>query len=138
MVNTIVVSSVIAGIHETGVGSHRDIELLVVNDDNNVNIDPDCVMVQHPKLENLPPHLKNVVTYPKSRDPKSKRTADQLAYEVSGKKVGNVPAKLCGLFRQLKIERRVTRIYWYVKSSLWPFLIGPDHRTWLLGCYWLK
>lgn len=114
MVITIVISSVIAGIHKTGVGSHRDIELLVVNDDNNAEIDPDCVLVQHPKLEDLPPHLKYVITYPKSRDPKSKRTTDQLAYEVSGRKVGNVPAKLCGLFRQMMLGRRATKIYWYV------------------------
>ena len=101
MVRSVTISSVIAGIHRTGVGSHRDIELLVENDDDMAMIDPDCVLVRHPSIENLPPHLKKVVTYPKSQNPKSQRKTDQLAFQVSGKKVGNVPAKLCRLFLQL-------------------------------------
>ena len=42
MVNTVTISSVIAGIHKTGVGSHRDIQLAVENDDSIRHIDPDC------------------------------------------------------------------------------------------------
>ena len=93
MAKSITISSVIAGIHHTGVGSHRDIQLVVENDDTVTEIDPDCVLVCHPKSENLPPHLKDVVTYPKSRDPKSKRKTNQLAFQVCGKKVGNQPGE---------------------------------------------
>ena len=110
MVNTIKLSSVIAGIHITNVGSHPNIKLVVEDDNSNPNIDPDCVLVRHPSLEDLPPTCKQLVTYPKSQNSKSKRKEDQFAYQVSGCKVGNVPAKLCGLFRQLKRGGLVTRI----------------------------
>ena len=66
----------------------------------------------------ISPYLKNVVTYPKSRDPKSQRRVDQVAYQVSGKKMGNVPAKLCGVFRQLKSDRNISRIYCHIAMPL--------------------
>ena len=48
------------------------------------------------------PNLHRAVTYPRSRDPRSARKTDQLAFEVAGRKAGNVPASLCGLFRMLR------------------------------------
>ena len=110
MVN-IIVTSVVAGIHKTKIGSHRDIKL-IVEDDNSVAIDPDCMLVRLPILENIPPELHRAVTYPKSRNPRDPRRTDQLVCEVAGKKVGNVPSTLCGLFHQLKAAGLVHRIHW--------------------------
>ena len=55
-------------------------------------IDSDCI-------EEIPQNLHRAVTYPRSRDPKSERKTDQLAFEVAGRKIRNVTAGLCGLFR---------------------------------------
>ena len=107
---TVVVSSFIVGIHTTNVGSHQEIELVVEEDDSVPDIDRDCMLVRHPERENLPHNLEYVVTYPRSRRANSRRTRDQYAFQVSGYKVGNVPAKLCGAFRSLKATRDVTRI----------------------------
>ena len=60
MVGKIILSSVIAGIHQTGVGSHPDIKLLVENDDDVKCIDPECVMVRHPNSENRNPVIRRV------------------------------------------------------------------------------
>ena len=43
--------------------------------------------------------LLKEVTYPKN--PERRRFRDQLVEDVLGEKIGNVPAKLCGLFRRL-------------------------------------
>ena len=109
---TAIVSSFIVGIH-TDVGSHQEIELVVEEDDSVPNKDRDCMLVRHPERENLSHHLKYIVTYPRSRRANSRRARDHYAFQVSGCKVGNVPAKLCGAFRSLKATRNVTRIYWY-------------------------
>ena len=94
---TIIITSVVAGIHRTKVGSHNQIRLVVENDDREdvATIDSDCMLVRIPPLEESPPNLHRAVTYPRSRDPRSTRKTDQLAFEVAGRKVGNVPAGLC-------------------------------------------
>lgn len=108
----IIITSVVAGIHRTKVGSHPNIKLVVENDDTVMGIDPCCVCVKIPNLEDLPPQQRRLITYPKSRNPRDPRQKDQLAYEVAGKKVGNVPMNLCGLFRQLKADSKVKKIEW--------------------------
>ena len=108
----ITIQSAIAGIHRTKVGSHPRIELMVEADNSVGEIDPNCMLVRLPPLEQLSPELHRLVTYPKSRNPKDPRRTDQLALEVAGKKVGNVPANLCGLFRKLKANGHVRKIVW--------------------------
>ena len=110
MVN-ITITSVVAGIHRTKVGSHPSIELLVEADDT-VMVDPDCMLVRLPPLEQIPPELHRAITYPKSRNPRDPRQRDQLASDVAGKKVRKVPAKLCGLFRKLRASGQVKKICW--------------------------
>ena len=108
------INSVIAGIHHTKVGSHPSIELLVEADDTIPGTDPNCMLVRMPSKEQLSPGALNLVTYPKSRNPRDPRKVDQLAWQVVEKKVGNVPTKLCGLFRELKACGKVKKISWYV------------------------
>ena len=108
------VNSVIAGIHRTKVGSHPSIELLVEADDSIPGIDPNCMVVRMPLKSQLPPQSLSLVTYPKSRNPRNDRKMDQLLSEVVGKKVGNVPTNLCGVFRRLKVSGKVSKICWYV------------------------
>ena len=98
--HNITVTSVVTGIHRTKVGSHKEIALLVDNDDSIPHIDPDCMVVRFPGIEEIPEQLHKAVTYPKNTD--HKQYVDQLVEGVVGKKVGNVPANICGLFRQLK------------------------------------
>ena len=109
---TIIITSVVAGIHRTKVGSHREIELIVENDDrdNAAGIDPDCMLVRIPPLEAIPPSLHRAVTYPRSRNPRDPSQTDQLACNVAGRKVGNVPSGLCGLFRRLQRSGQVIKI----------------------------
>ena len=51
----IIITSVVAGIYRTKVGSHPNIKLVVENDDTVMGIDPCCVCVKIPNLEDLPP-----------------------------------------------------------------------------------
>ena len=106
----VTITSVIKGIHKTKVGANRLIDLLVENDDHHQNIDPNCMVVRMPSLENIPTSLHKSVTYPKSRNPRDPRQTDQLVEDVAGKIVGNVPANLCGLLRKLKQDGVVTCI----------------------------
>ena len=106
--NDVTVTSVVTGIHRTKVGSHREIELLLEKDDSIPNIDPNCMIVRFPGLEDIPQRLHNAVTYPKNPD--HKRYVDQLVKDVVGRKVGNVPANFCGLFRRLKRDGHVRKI----------------------------
>ena len=76
------IRSVVAGIHRTKVGSHPRIELLVEADNSVAGIDPNCMLVRLPQLEQLSPDLRHLVTYPKSRNPKDPRKTDQLALNV--------------------------------------------------------
>ena len=66
---TIIITSVVAGIHKTKVGSHPEIKLIVANDDKVAHIDSDCMLVRIPPLEAIPPSLHRVITYPRSGDP---------------------------------------------------------------------
>ena len=109
--NTVTVNSTITGIHKTKVGAHREIALAVEDDDSIPNIDPNCMLVRFPDLEDIPQRLHKAVTYPKN--PEHKRFFDQLVEDVVGQKVGNVPANICGLFRKLKRDGLVRRIQWY-------------------------
>jgi hypothetical protein len=113
MVN-IIITSVIAGIHKTKVGSHPTIKLLVEDDNSIPDTDPNCMLVRLPYIEDIPPSLRSLVTYPKSRNPRDSRQSDQFAFQVAGKKVGNVPANLCGLLRKLKTDRKVKGVHWFV------------------------
>ena len=110
------INSVIAGIHRTKVGSHPSIELLVEADDTIPGIDPNCMVVRLSFRDQLPSQSLSLVTYPKSINPRDQRKMDQLLSEVIGKKVGNVPTNLCGLFRRLKVSGKVSKICWYVDT----------------------
>ena len=107
----VTLNSTITGIHRTKVGAHPDIPLIVEDDDSIPSIDPNCMLVRFPDLEDIPVHLHKAVTYPKN--PEHKRFVDQLVEDVVGKKVGNVPANICGLFRRLKRNGLVRLIQWY-------------------------
>ena len=74
----ITINSVIAGIHRTKVGSNPKIELVVEADDSIPGIDPLCMLVRMPRKEQLPEEYLNLVTYPKSCDPKTKETRTNL------------------------------------------------------------
>ena len=54
----IIVTSVISGIHKTKIGSHRDVKLIVENDDSVPHIDPNCMVVKVPLLENIADELQ--------------------------------------------------------------------------------
>ena len=89
-----------------------------------------------PPKEQLPREFLNLVTYPKSRDPRNNRQMDQVASEVVGKKVGNVPAGLCGLFRQVKYSGKVRKISWYVLLDTSDENIGFSNSPSLLVFAW--
>ena len=61
----ITVTSVITGIHRTKVGSHRDVKLLVEDDDTIPGIDPNCncMIVRVPPHEEIPPNLHGRETH---------------------------------------------------------------------------
>ena len=117
MVYISITTSVVAGIHRTKVGSHPRIKLVVEDDDSVQEIDPNCMLVRHPLIHIIQPELHRDTTYPKSRNPRDPRQENQLAYEVAGRKVGNVPTKLCGLFRRMKSAKKVEEIHWLVLYS---------------------
>ena len=106
------VISVISGIHRTKVGSHREVKLIVKNDDSIPHIDPNCMIVKMLLMEQIPMQLHGRVSYPISRNPRDPRQMDQFVTDVAGKKVGNVPPSICGLFRNLKRQRKVKDIHW--------------------------
>ena len=108
----IIVKSVVAGIHKTKIGANREVRLLVEIDDSVPHIDPNCMLVRVPALINIPQRLHGAISYPKSRSPRDPRQTDQLVRQTAGKKVGNVPSNLCGLFRRLKNQRKVRDIHW--------------------------
>ena len=62
----IVMSSVICGIHRTKVGSNREVRLHVENNDSIPRIDPNCMVVKIPQMEDIPVKLHGRVSYPKS------------------------------------------------------------------------
>ena len=115
--NTVIINSRISGIHKTKVGAHRDVKLLVLEDDSIQHIDPDCMFVRVPLLEDIPSELHSAVAYPKSRNPRDPRQTNQLVKETAGRKVGNVPSNMCGLFRKLKRDAKVKEIHWSVNIS---------------------
>ena len=78
----ITITSVIAGLHRTKVGSHRDVKLLVEDDNSVPHIDPNCMVVKVPQIEEIPEELHMAISYPKSRNPKDPRKNDQLVYMV--------------------------------------------------------
>ena len=91
-------NSTITGLHITRKSSHCDVELKVVADES-FALDPNCMQVVCPKLENISPQLHDEIVWPKN--PLNKRPYDILQSHVAGKKIGNVPANLCGLFKEL-------------------------------------
>lgn len=108
----IVLNSVISGLHKTKIGANRNVPLIVENDDSIPHIDPSCMVVKVPCLEDIPPQLHRAIAYPKSRNPRDPRQTDQLVKETAGKIVGNVPSNICGLFRRLKDDGEVREIHW--------------------------
>ena len=90
-------NSAISGLHSTKTSSHPDITLLI--DADITHKDPNAMKVVVPMLQNLPPESLEMVTWP--RNPESKRLVDQVVRDVAGKKVGNAPANLCGVFKDL-------------------------------------
>ena len=109
MSNKIVIEcSVVTGIHITGVGSHEALALAVEKDDSIPHIDPMCMKVVCPnKVDEC---FLKAVTYPKN--PQRKRFYDQHVEDILGKKVGNVPANICKLFRRLIDNGHVQEIKW--------------------------
>ena len=99
-------NSAISGLHSTKTSSHPDITLLI--DADITHKDPNAMKVVVPMLQNLPPESLEMVTWP--RNPESKRFVDQVVRDVAGKKVGNVPANLCGVFKDLLREGVATGI----------------------------
>ena len=91
--NSIIITSVITGIHRTRIGSHRDVKCLVENDDTIPDIDPNCMIVKLPPIRDIPPEHHHKVSYPKSRNPRDPRQEDQLIKDVAGKKIGNVTSE---------------------------------------------
>ena len=69
-------------------------------------------MFRVPFLEDIPPELHGAIAYPKSQNPRDLSATDQLLKETVGKKVGNVPVNICGLFRMLKDNGEVREIHW--------------------------
>ena len=79
----IIINSCISGVHKTKVGAHRDVKLLVLEDDSIQHIDPDCMLVRVPLLEDIPSELHSAVAYPKSRNPRDPRQTNQLVRETA-------------------------------------------------------
>ena len=96
-----IINSLITGLHATKNGSHPSIALEVVADNSNSAQlhDRNVLKVVCPLLENIPRAMHDEVVWP--RNPASKRYEDVLVSDVAGLKVGNVPANLCGLFKEL-------------------------------------
>ena len=93
----VVENSTITGIHKTKNGASEFIAMNVIKDDTIGYIDPDSMRVMFPS--SVSSAFLKEITYPKKKA--RKRFQDQLAEDILGKKVGNVPANLCGLFRSL-------------------------------------
>lgn len=101
-------SSSVTGIHRTKVSSHEDVTLLVHEDNSIPHIDPQCMKVMFPM--HVDAQLREEIVWPKN--PKNKRYHDQRVRDCLGKKVGNVPANLAGLFRRLLSSNQVSEITW--------------------------
>ena len=54
-------NSAISGLHKTKIGANRDVRLIVENDDTISHIDPNCMLVKVPLLEDIPPELHNAI-----------------------------------------------------------------------------
>ena len=111
------IHSCIVGLHATGNGAHPLLLLDVENDDS-VDKDPDCMRV----MCNIVPtcHLR-LVTWPGNVD---KGRPDQHAADIEGKKIGNVPANLCGFFRRCGGIKRITAM---AKTNHPVGVAGPRH-----------
>ena len=72
----------------------KEVPVLVEEDDSIPHIDPNCMLVKVPALDDIPHHLHGAVSYLKSRNPQDARQTDQLVRDTAGKKVGNVPSNL--------------------------------------------
>ena len=99
-------NSTISGLHATKTSSHPEVTLLIGPDVTDK--DPNAMEVVVPMLQNLPLELLDMVTWPKN--PERKRFVDQVVRDVAGKKVGNIPANLCAIFKDLLREGIATGI----------------------------
>ena len=106
MSEIIIRNSTISGLHATKTSSHPDVVLSVLPD--TTWKDPNALQVKVPSLENLPPQSLELVTWPKNLA--RKRYTDQVVRDVAGKKVGNVPANLCGVLKELLRDGIATQI----------------------------
>ena len=97
MPEIIIHHSTISGLHATKRSCHPAVTLNVMSD--TTGKDPSAMKVVVPTVENLPPECMDMITWPKN--PTRKRLVDQLVRDVAGMKVGNVPANLCGVFKDL-------------------------------------
>ena len=104
-----VLNSVITGLHITKTSSHPSIRLVVLADDSARAYDNNCLKVIYPSKEDISPSLMEEVVWPKN--PRNKRFRDQLVSDIIGKKVGNVPANLCGLFKNLVESGKVKKVF---------------------------
>ena len=106
MSEIVVRNSTISGLHATKCSSNPEITLSVCPD--TTWKDSDAMKVIVPSLENLPLESHHLVTWPKN--PARKRFKDQKIRDVAGKKIGNVPANLCAVFKDLLGRGVATRI----------------------------
>lgn len=91
--------------------SHPDIPLVVVPDPSRRQYDVNCLKILCPLLRDIPSNLHKEIVWP--RNIRSGRLKDVLVSDVAGQKIGNVPANLCGLFKDLIDNRRVKSITCY-------------------------
>ena len=107
MPEIVIRNSTISGLHATRTSSHPDVVLKVLPDDT-TSKDVNAMKVMVPPLNDLSEDTLNQITWP--RNPDRRRFIDQRVRDVVGKKVGNVPANLCGIFRVLLRDGLVTKI----------------------------
>ena len=102
-------------LHITKTSSHPSICLDVHPDPSRSSYDRNCLKVTCPPLESINSVLLDEVVWPKNE--KSKRYEDQLVRHIVGKKVGSVPANLCGMLKELLDSGKVRRLTCYSTAS---------------------
>ena len=98
-------NSCIKGYHIFQIKPHREIKMLVQNEDGN-KYDPFAMLIRMPELINIPIKLHNNIT----REAKSGKIV-QTVKSIANKVVGRVPANLGKLFRDLQNQCHI-KITW--------------------------
>ena len=98
-------NSCIKGYHIFQIKPHREIKMLVQNEDGN-KYDPFAMLIRMPELINIPIKLHNNIT----REAKSGKIV-QTVKSIANKVVGRVPANLEKLFCDLQNQCHI-KISW--------------------------